>query len=234
MIRPAGRSTLRSEVLGWMDKQPNASVIYISFGSGGVLSADQITEMAWGIELRAQRFIWVVHPPSKDGDKGNDISDYLPGEFMGSWLELVTRADLLHRCLCVLAWDCLILTSGNWSWRLGELVLPATDSGFLDKSIILDPPLVGGFLSHCGWNSSLESTLNGVPMIAWPLYAEQKMIATFFVEELKVAIRPKVLPAKRIVRREEIEMMVMRKIVEEKEGDEMRARAKKEWGSSFE
>uniref|UniRef100_A0A251UBW7 Putative UDP-glucuronosyl/UDP-glucosyltransferase n=1 Tax=Helianthus annuus TaxID=4232 RepID=A0A251UBW7_HELAN len=36
---------------------------------------------------------------------------------------------------------------------------------------------VAVFLTHCGWNSTLESVTNGVPMIAWPLYAEQKMNA---------------------------------------------------------
>ncbi|KAL7231955.1 hypothetical protein ACSBR2_010053 [Camellia fascicularis] len=55
---------------------------------------------------------------------------------------------------------------------------------------ILSHPLVGGFLSHFGWNSTLESLTNGVPMIAWPLYAEQRMNATMLVEELGVAVKP--------------------------------------------
>jgi UDP:flavonoid glycosyltransferase YjiC (YdhE family) len=39
----------------------------------------------------------------------------------------------------------------------------------------------GGFLTHCGWNSALESIMSGVPMIAWPLYAEQRMNAKMLV-----------------------------------------------------
>ena len=45
-------------------------------------------------------------------------------------------------------------------------------------------------------------------MIAWPLYAEQKMNATMLVEEVGVVIRPKVALTKRVVGREEIEMIV--------------------------
>ncbi|KAJ6288501.1 hypothetical protein OIU76_024478 [Salix suchowensis] len=43
--------------------QPIESVIYVSFGSGGTLSAKQTTELACGLESSGQRFIWVVRPP---------------------------------------------------------------------------------------------------------------------------------------------------------------------------
>jgi coniferyl-alcohol glucosyltransferase len=53
-------------------------------------------------------------------------------------------------------------------------------------------------------------------MIAWPLYAEQKINATLLMEELGVAIRSKVLPLKKVVGIQEIEKMV-RTIMEDKE-----------------
>ena len=62
-------------------------------------------------------------------------------------------------------------------------------------------------------------------MIAWPLYAEQKMNATLLTEEIGVAIRSKELPSKKVVKREEIETMV-RKIIEDKNGNGIRARVK--------
>ena len=60
-------------------------------------------------------------------------------------------------------------------------------------------------------------------MIAWPLYAEQRLNATQLAEELGVAVRPKKLPSKEVVKREEIENMIRRIMVDE-EGSETRNR----------
>ncbi|KAJ4782997.1 Glycosyltransferase [Rhynchospora pubera] len=57
---------------------------------------------------------------------------------------------------------------------------------------ILAHPAVGGFVTHCGWNSILESLWFGVPMIPWPLYAEQHLNAFEMVSEMGVAVDMKV------------------------------------------
>ncbi|KAJ9164239.1 hypothetical protein P3X46_023841 [Hevea brasiliensis] len=54
---------------------------------------------------------------------------------------------------------------------------------------ILNHGSVGLFVTHCGWNSILESVCAGVPMLAWPLYAEQKMNRTFLVEGMKMGLK---------------------------------------------
>ena len=103
-----------------------------------------------------------------------------------------------------------------WSLRQpppkGEIAMPsdyvdfeeALPQGFLDRTIgigkvigwapqldILAHPSIGGFVSHCGWNSTLESLWYGVPIATWPLYSEQQLNAFQMVKELGLAIEIK-------------------------------------------
>jgi hypothetical protein len=60
---------------------------------------------------------------------------------------------------------------------------------WVDQPGILRHESVKGFLSHCGWNSVLESVTAGVPLAVWPMQADQPFNARFVVEELKIAVR---------------------------------------------
>ncbi|KAI3748292.1 hypothetical protein L6452_11276 [Arctium lappa] len=53
---------------------------------------------------------------------------------------------------------------------------------------ILSHGSVGGFMSHCGWNSVLESLSRGVPLLGWPLAAEQFYNAKMLVEITEVCV----------------------------------------------
>lgn len=53
---------------------------------------------------------------------------------------------------------------------------------------ILAHESVGGFLGNCGWNSVLESLINGVPLIGWPMAADQFFNAKLLVEEIGVCV----------------------------------------------
>lgn len=55
--------------------------------------------------------------------------------------------------------------------------------------LILRHRAVCAFLTHCGWNSTLESLIVGVPMLTWPMGADQFANANLVVDEHKVAIR---------------------------------------------
>jgi hypothetical protein len=60
---------------------------------------------------------------------------------------------------------------------------------WVDQREILGHSCIRGFLSHCGWNSVLESLVAGVPLAAWPIEFEQPMNAKFVVDELGIGIR---------------------------------------------
>ncbi|KAF4384461.1 hypothetical protein F8388_019864 [Cannabis sativa] len=61
--------------------------------------------------------------------------------------------------------------------------------GWVPQVKILAHKAVGGFVSHCGWNSILESLWHGVPITTWPIFAEQQMNAFEIVEELGLATK---------------------------------------------
>ncbi|KAJ6916071.1 anthocyanidin 3-O-glucosyltransferase 5-like [Populus alba x Populus x berolinensis] len=202
LTRPLKPLDSRSgELFLWLDKQPSESVIYVSFGSGGTLSLEQMVELAWGLELSQQRFVWVVRSPSrKTGDgcffsAGSGEANSMASCFPEGFLDRIQEVGLVIK---------------DWA--------PQVE--------ILNHPSVGGFISHCGWNSTLESITTGVPLIAWPLYSEQRMNAALLTEELGVAVRPNILASDGMVGREEIEMMI-RKITVDKEATNIRNRVKK-------
>ena len=107
-----------------------------------------------------------------------------------------------------------------------------SEVGFLvsmwaEQTAVLGSPAVGGFFTHGGWNSSLEGITKGVPMIVWPLYAEQRMNATMLADEMGVAVRPKELPGNAVIGREEIAAMVRKIMAEEdEEGKAIRTKVK--------
>ncbi|MCO5547255.1 hypothetical protein L7F22_000700 [Adiantum nelumboides] len=53
---------------------------------------------------------------------------------------------------------------------------------------VLAHPSIGGFLSHCGWNSTLETLWLGVPILGWPQRADQGVNKRFIEEQWKVGI----------------------------------------------
>ncbi|CAK7354134.1 unnamed protein product [Dovyalis caffra] len=62
---------------------------------------------------------------------------------------------------------------------------------WVDQRQILSHRSIGGFLSHCGWNSVMESVSAGVPILAWPMIADQLLNAKFMVDGLGAGLSVK-------------------------------------------
>uniref|UniRef100_A0A2N9JAI7 Glycosyltransferase n=1 Tax=Fagus sylvatica TaxID=28930 RepID=A0A2N9JAI7_FAGSY len=60
--------------------------------------------------------------------------------------------------------------------------------GWAPQEEVLTHQAVGGFLTHSGWNSILESIVAGVPMICWPYFADQQVNSRFVSEVWKLGM----------------------------------------------
>ncbi|XP_006353724.1 UDP-glucose flavonoid 3-O-glucosyltransferase 6-like [Solanum tuberosum] len=120
--------------------------------------------------------------------------------------------------------------------------------GWAPQVAILSHDAVGGFVSHCGWNLTLESIWFGVPLATWPIYSEQQANAFQLVKDLEIAVEIKMdyrkdlrgTESNVIVKAEEIEKAIKQLIDPEneirlkvKDMKEKSRLALKECGSSY-
>ncbi|MQL90767.1 hypothetical protein Taro_023380 [Colocasia esculenta] len=108
---------------GWLDAQPDRSVVYISFGSYAVLSPQQREEITRALEEIRRPYLWVARGLREGVADGGD-----------------------GRGMVV-----------DWCSQLE----------------VLSHPAVGCFVTHCGWNSTLESLACGVPTVGLPQWTDQ-------------------------------------------------------------
>ncbi|KAL4362812.1 hypothetical protein GQ457_04G012780 [Hibiscus cannabinus] len=155
-------STGEVHIMEWLDEQAPSSVVFLCFGSGGSFNGEQVKEIACALEQSAHRFLWSLRQPP-DPSQGPMAS---PRDYDD--VSEVLPKGFLER------------TAG-----MGKII------GWAPQVAILGHPAIGGFVTHCGWNSTLESIWFGVPMAAWPLYAEQQLNAWEVVRELGLGVEIK-------------------------------------------
>nr|XP_023907651.1 UDP-glycosyltransferase 74E2-like [Quercus suber] len=85
---------------------------------------------------------------------------------------------------------------------------------------VLAHKAVGCFMTHCGWNSTLEALSLGVPMVAMPQWTDQPTNAKFIVDVWKVGIRIK-LDERGIATKEEKELCI-REVIEGERGKQVK------------
>uniref|UniRef100_A0ACD5T8B3 Uncharacterized protein n=1 Tax=Avena sativa TaxID=4498 RepID=A0ACD5T8B3_AVESA len=150
------------ECLAWLDAQPEKSVVFLCFGSMGTFPKRQLSEIAVGLERSGQRFLWVLQTPR--GDSG--VPDMLAGARAEPDLAALLPEGFLER------------TGGR-----GLVV-----KSWAPQADVLRHGATGAFVTHCGWNSTLEAIVSGLPMLCWPLYAEQRQNKVFVVEEMGAGV----------------------------------------------
>ncbi|KAL7128718.1 hypothetical protein ABFS83_13G012600 [Erythranthe nasuta] len=146
------------KIIGWLDEQPDSSVVFLCFGSSGYFEVcDQLKEIALALERSGRAFLWALRKPP--------VKEFLgyPGEYEDP--REVLPEGFLERTV-----------------GIGRVI------GWAPQMAILSHRAVGGFVSHCGWNSVLESVSRGVPIAVWPLAVEQQANAFQLVEEIGVGV----------------------------------------------
>ena len=81
---------------------------------------------------------------------------------------------------------------------------------------VLNHPSVGGFLTHSGWNSTIESVTAGVPMLCWPFFTDQQTNCFKACNQWGIGIE-----ISSDVKRDEVEKLV-RELMEGEKGKNMR------------
>lgn len=167
--------------IGWLNKQPPKSVVYVSIGSVAVMTKEDQLEIWHGLVNSGVRFLWVQRE----------------GCIKGEWVEIEAEEELL----------------AEKSKEIGYIVKWAP------QEEVLGHPAIGGFLTHSGWNSTLESIAEGVAMICWPHFVDQQVNSRYVGEVWKVGLDMKDKCERSVVGKMVKEVMVLRK-------DELSKRAK--------
>ncbi|CAN6461352.1 unnamed protein product [Victoria cruziana] len=145
------------EVEAWLASKPRGSVVFVSFGSEVSPSVPELADLAAALEESGQPFIWVIQP--------NAIRT---GSSFGAPME------------------------DPWSGVVPEGFQKRVEGrglvvrGWAPQLLILSHPSTGGFLSHCGWNSTLEAVIHGVPILGWPIRGDQHQTAIMVANYLKI------------------------------------------------
>ncbi|XP_043719823.1 phloretin 4'-O-glucosyltransferase-like [Telopea speciosissima] len=174
------------DYIDWLDSKPEASVVYVSFGTTSVLSKDQVREIAKGLLESRRPFLWVIRPTPANGKEEEEK-------------EMVENMEELKKNGMMVPW--------------------------CSQVEVLCHPSIGCFVTHCGWNSTLESLVAGVPMVTFPQWSDQATNAKLIKDVWKTGLRLD-LNKEGLVEGDEIKRCV-EIVMKGENGEEMRRNAKR-------
>ncbi|XP_061369162.1 phloretin 4'-O-glucosyltransferase-like [Gastrolobium bilobum] len=147
------------DYLEWLDSKPELSVIYVSFGSLAVLPKRQTEEIARALIDCGRPFLWVIRKKENENENENE----------GKELQEKEKEEELS-CMEELE-------------KIGKIVK------WCSQVEVLSHPSLGCFVTHCGWNSTLESLATGVPTVAFPQWTDQATNAKLIEDVWKTGVR---------------------------------------------
>ncbi|KAL2483066.1 UDP-glycosyltransferase 74D1 [Forsythia ovata] len=203
-------------------------------------------------EAAENRNLWAIGPilPSKSLSANNKCLEWLDKQARNSviYVSFGTTTSLLDEEIKELAMG-LEQSKQKFIWVLrdadkgnvfdGEVRRAELPDGFMERveglgmvvrdwapqPEILAHPSTGGFMSHCGWNSCIESITMGVPIAAWPMHSDQPRNSVLITEILKTGLLLREWGQRgELVKASTIENVVKRLMASE-EGNEIRKRA---------
>ncbi|XP_016445752.1 UDP-glycosyltransferase 75C1 [Nicotiana tabacum] len=172
------------DYMEWLNSKPNASVVYVAFGSYTELPKQMMEEIAQGLLQSERPFLWVVN-----------------GE---NTMENLSCKEELEKQGKIVSW--------------------------CSQVEVLQHPSLGCFLTHCGWNSTLESLVSGIPVVACPLWTDQGCNSKLIQDVWKTGVRVNV-NEDGFVEGAEFKRCIEIVMADGKEGEELRKNAKK-WRDS--
>ncbi|KAJ4954845.1 hypothetical protein NE237_011628 [Protea cynaroides] len=172
------------DYMDWLNSKPEASVVYVSFGTTSALSKTQEREIGRGLLECRRPFLWVVMQPTENGKEEGEILENI---------------EELKKYGMVVPW--------------------------CSQVEVLCNPSIGCFVTHCGWNSTMEGLVAGVPMVTFPQWTDQPTISKLIKDVWKTGLRL-ISSEEGLVEGDELKRCV-EMVMEEESGEDMRRNAKR-------
>ncbi|PPR85787.1 hypothetical protein GOBAR_AA34907 [Gossypium barbadense] len=228
--------------ISWLNKQAPKSVIYVSLGSIANIDKQELIETAWGLSNSKQPFLWVVRPApaicgsllTEDDKCISWLNKQAPKSVI--YVSLGSIANIDKQELIETAWG-LSNSKQPFLWVVrpgmvcGSEWIESLPNGFEEnvgergcivkwapQKEVLAHGAVGGFWSHCGWNSTIESICEGVPMLCRPFFGDQLLNTSYICNVWKIGLELQNLERGNIER-------TIKRLMVDMEGKDIRKRA---------